>query len=213
MSSNIEAVLTGTLYIVSAASGTGKTSLVEQLLRAEQGIVTSISYTTRPKRPREQDSVHYNFVDEVTFHAMLENGAFLEHARVFDHYYATSEQWVLERLRAGTDVILEIDWQGAQQVRAKIAESIEIFILPPSPSALRARLQQRAQDNPQTIERRMADAVSEMSHFADFDYLVINDDFDTALAELRLIVQAARLRCHIQAQRQRSLLSNLLGEP
>src|SRR5690606_10000269 len=147
----------------------------------------SVSHTTRPMRPGEQDGVHYHFVDVATFQAMVDQGDFLEHARVFDNYYGTSHSTLLERLRAGTDVILEIDWQGARQVRGKIPGSSGIFILPPSRAVLEQRLRARATDSEEVIARRMRDAVAEMSHYDEFDYLVVNDDFNTALEDLRAI--------------------------
>lgn len=200
----------GTLYVISAASGAGKTSLVRALIESETGLMASVSHTTRPSRRGEQDGVHYHFVEEARFQAMLGDKAFLEHALVFDHYYGTSREWVMERLHGGIDVILEIDWQGARQIRASFAESIGIFILPPSRAALEERLRGRGQDSDVIIARRMGDAISEMSHLDEFDYLVINDDFDRALTDLQCIVQAGRLRYAAQVSRYRLLISSLL---
>jgi len=201
----------GTLFIVSAPSGAGKTSLVKALLDSTPGLTVSISHTTRAMRPGERDGVDYHFVDAAGFQAMVSAGAFLEHARVFDNYYGTSVAAVRERLDQGLDVILEIDWQGARQVRRALPEAVSIFVLPPSRAALEQRLRGRGQDSHEIIARRMRDARSESSHFGEYDFLVINDDFDTALAELRAIVQAQRLRQEPQAARYRRLIDELLS--
>lgn len=201
---------TGTLYIISAPSGAGKTSLVKALLESDPGIQVSISHTTRPKRPGEVDGVNYHFVDRERFVEMAGAGAFLEHAEVFGNYYGTSEQWVDETLARGIDVILEIDWQGAQQVR-KLKPCISIFITPPSREELRRRLTSRGQDAADVIERRMSEAASEASHYCEYDYLVINDDFQQALADLQAIVRARRLLTQHQQQRHAELLRDLLS--
>ncbi len=201
----------GTLFIVSAPSGAGKTSLLKALVAADRAIQVSISHTTRPGRPGEQDGVDYHFVSEVEFGRMIEAGAFLEHARVFDNFYGTAETGVRERLASGQDVVLEIDWQGARQVRERMAGAISIFILPPTPQALKERLSARGQDSEEVIARRMRDAKNEMSHYAEFDYLVINEDFERALQELRSIVGAARLREPVQAVRLEAQLRALLA--
>ncbi len=203
--------MSGTLYIVSAASGAGKTTLVKALVESTEDIVVSVSSTTRPKRPGEEDGVHYHFVSPEQFNTMLEQGEFLEHARVFDNQYGTSRSWVDERLAAGLDVILEIDWQGARQVRVRHDENTSIFVLPPSRTELERRLRERGQDSEEIIGRRMRDAVAEMSHCNEFDYIVVNDEFDTALADLTSIVQAQRLRRSAQEVRQQSLLQELLA--
>lgn len=203
--------MTGTLFIVSAPSGAGKTSLLKALVEADRGIQVSISHTTRPSRPGECNGVDYHFVPEADFGRMIEAGAFLEHARVFDNFYGTAEAAVRAQLASGQDVVLEIDWQGARQVRQHIAGAISIFILPPTPEALRERLSTRGQDSAEVIARRMRDAKNEMSHYAEFDYLVINEDFDRALQELRSIVAAARLRQAVQAQRLEARLQALLA--
>ena len=200
----------GTLYIVSAPSGAGKTSLLKALLEDAEGIGLSISHTTRDMRPGEQDGVHYHYVDEATFTQMIADGAFLEHARVFDNYYGTSQAAVMAQLASGQDVILEIDWQGAQQVRKLFPEAVGIFILPPSKSALRERLTDRGQDDTAIIDRRMRDAEAEMSHYLEFDYVVVNDDFDTALAELRAIITSQRLVIFRQQTRLQGLTKELL---
>ena len=200
----------GTLYIISAPSGAGKTSLVKALLDRLAGVVVSVSHTTRAPRPGEGDGVDYHFIDKVAFERLVEAGEFLEHAQVFDNYYGTSRAAVLERLDAGEDVILEIDWQGARQVSAAFPEAVRVFILPPSREALRERLTARGQDSEEVISRRMADAVREMSHYDEYHYLIFNDDFDLALAELEALFRARRLRSDAQQQRYRSQLKGLL---
>ena len=202
---------TGTLYIVSAPSGAGKTSLVKALLDSDARIRVSVSHTTRAMRPGEQDGVKYHFVDHARFSAMIERGEFLEHAQVFDNFYGTSQAWVEETLAAGSDLILEIDWQGAQQVRRLLPQAKSIFILPPTQEALRHRLTNRGQDSGEIIERRMRDAVSEMSHYVEFDYLVINDDFGHALEDLKAIFRANQLLQTPQQMRHGGLLSELLA--
>ena len=204
------ATLPGLLFIVAAPSGAGKTSLVKALLESTPDITVSVSHTTRAMRPGEENGVHYHFTDIPAFEAMRDAGEFLEHAQVFDNYYGTSRAAVQERLQQGRDVILEIDWQGARQVREHFQDSIGIFVLPPSRQALQQRLQGRGQDDEQIITRRMRDAVAEMKHYDEFDYLVINDDFDLALQELRCIVQGQHLQSARQQQKYRSLLDELL---
>ena len=201
----------GTLFTVSAPSGAGKTSLVRALLEAEPGLQVSVSHTTRAMRPGEQDGVNYHFCDREHFSAMLERGEFLEHAEVFGNLYGTSQRFVEEQLAADWDVVLEIDWQGAQQVKRLMPETCAIFVLPPSEEALRERLSQRGQDDEATIERRMAEAVSEMSHYIEGDYLVVNDVFDQALQELQAIVRSQRLRTVAQARRHDQQIRSLLG--
>ncbi|HEY9035778.1 MAG TPA: guanylate kinase [Pseudomonadales bacterium] len=200
----------GNLFIISAPSGAGKTSLVNALLKAEAEVVVSVSHTTRPPRPGEVDGVNYHFVDEATFQRMASEGAFLEHARVFGNHYGTAEASVRAELAAGHDVILEIDWQGAEQIRRQLPDSISIFVLPPSREMLRERLTGRGQDDRSVIDKRMAEAISEMSHYPEADYLVINDQFDTALADLAAIVRARRLTQARQQDAQAALLAKLL---
>jgi len=200
----------GTLYIISAPSGAGKTSLVRELVSDNEHVVVSVSHTTRAMRPGEQDGVDYHFVSKDLFLDMVESSAFLEHARVFDNYYGTSQQHVEQQLLRGHDVILEIDWQGARQVRKLFPDSLSVFILPPSREALKQRLNNRGQDSEETIERRMNDAVNEMSHYAEFDYLLVNDDFDAALHDLRCIFSANRLRQLHQERSLEKLLIDLL---
>ncbi len=201
----------GTLYIVSAPSGAGKTSLVKALLARMDGIRVSVSHTTRPPRPGERDGVDYHFVDRADFERRVEAGDFLEHARVFDNFYGTSRSAVQAQLDAGDDVILEIDWQGARQVRRQFPEAVGVFILPPSLEALRERLTGRGQDPEAVIERRMRDAVSEMAHYDEYDFLVFNDDFETALADLQALFRADRLRLARQAARHADQLAALLA--
>jgi len=201
----------GTLFTVSAPSGAGKTSLVTALVNSLKCLRVSISHTTRPMRPGEQNAVNYHFVDQQRFLTMLEEGAFLEHAQVFRNYYGTSRHWVEDQLSTGIDVILEIDWQGAQQVRRLLPDTVGIFILPPSRKALMQRLNQRGQDQPEVISQRLAAAREEMSHFVEADYLVINDVFDQALDDLKAIVTSQRLSILRQEQKHANLLQDLLS--
>jgi guanylate kinase len=201
----------GTLFIVSAPSGAGKTSLVAKLLEAEPNLHLSISHTTRPRRPKEVAEVNYHFVDKAKFEEMIAADAFLEHASVFGNYYGTSKAAIAEPLAAGQDVLLEIDWQGAALVRKVHPEAVSIFIVPPSQAALRERLQGRAQDDPDVIESRLAEAKTEMAHYEEFDYLVVNDHFDVALEELRAIVLAERCRVSTRAARNSELMKALLA--
>ena len=201
----------GTLYIISAPSGAGKTSLVRELVSNLDDVVVSVSHTTRTMRDGEQDGVDYHFLDKETFLSMVEHSAFLEHARVFDNYYGTSQKHVEQQLLSGKDVILEIDWQGARQVRRLMQESQSVFILPPSREALRERLQNRGQDGEDVIARRMQDAVNEMSHYAEFDYLIVNDDFDQALNELKCVIKVNSLRQIRQEHSLEKLLIELLN--
>ncbi len=201
----------GTLYIVAAPSGAGKTTLVKRLVETTSGVAVSISHTTRPPRPGERDGEHYHFISLVAFEAMIAENAFLEHAQVFGNHYGTSRAAVQAQLASDQDVILEIDWQGARQIRELMPDSLSIFILPPSREALRQRLAGRGQDSAEVIERRMAAALDDLSHYAEFDYLVINDDFATALNALRAILIARRQRRNVQMERQRELLQRLLS--
>ncbi len=200
----------GTLYIVSAPSGAGKTSLLKILLEDADGIGVSVSHTTRAMRPGEQDGVHYHFVDESVFKQMIEQGDFLEYAQVFDHYYGTSQVAVTAQLASGQDVILEIDWQGARQIRTHFADAVGIFILPPSKVALRERLTGRGQDDDAIIARRMQDAEAEMSHYDEFDYVVVNDNFDTAVTDLQAVISSQRLKIERQRVGLQHLLADLL---
>jgi len=202
---------TGTLYVFSAPSGAGKTTLVKALLEQTTDIGVSVSHTTRGPREGEINGKDYNFVSQDEFKSLIEQSAFLEHAQVFDNFYGTSQIWVEQELKAGRDVILEIDWQGAQQIRQQMPEMVSIFILPPSREELLKRLTGRGTDSQEVIDRRMQEAVSEMSHYGEFNYLIINDDFETALQELRSVVVARRQRIAAQSQKQQVLLENLLN--
>lgn len=200
----------GTLYIISAPSGGGKTSLVNALLQDVSNLEVSISHTTRPKRPGEKDGVNYHFVDEAAFTNLINKQAFLEYAKVFENYYGTSRQWVENKLQAGIDIILEIDWQGAQQIRKLLPKSIGVFILPPSLEILAERLRERGQDEETVIARRLAEARIEMSHYQEYQYLVVNDDFTRALVDLKTIIQARHLRLEVQKIKYQDLIENLL---
>ncbi|MDA8866506.1 guanylate kinase [Porticoccaceae bacterium] len=199
----------GTLFIISAPSGAGKTSLVSALLDRLDNLQVSISYTTRKARPGEKDGVNYHFVSCEQFELMVENQQFVEHAKVHSNFYGTSQNWLENSLKQGIDVILEIDWQGAEQVRSKFPRSKSIFILPPSQQALFERLKGRGQDEDAIIKQRVAAAKEEMSHYNDADYLVINDQFEVACQELQTIIQAQR--CEINSQRHEKLLIDLLS--
>ncbi|MBV1919610.1 MAG: guanylate kinase [Pseudomonadales bacterium] len=203
--------MTGTLYVVSAPSGAGKTSLVKALIESSNDLGVSISHTTRPIRPGETNGVNYHFVDVTKFQSLLSQADFLEHAEVFGNYYGTSQSWVNKQLNNGQDVILEIDWQGAQQVRRQIPESIGIFVLPPSQAALEQRLKGRGQDPEDVIQHRLAQAAQEIAHHVEYDYLIINDEFDLALAELKSIIHSQRLCIGPQATRHQTLIQKLLS--
>jgi len=212
MSQAEHGVYTGTLYIIAAPSGAGKTSLVKSLIESDQDIVVSISHTTRAKRPEEEDGINYYFVNRQEFEALITRNAFLEYAEVFSNLYGTSREWVETQLKQGVDVILEIDWQGAQKVKKQFSKYVSIFIIPPTRDSLRHRLVKRAQDNEEIIEQRMVRAAAELSHYHEFDYLVVNDVFEHALFDLRTIIRAQRLLLQKQQHKQRYLLQNLLAE-
>ena len=203
--------MSGTLYIVSAPSGAGKTSLVRQLIQQISNLTLSVSHTTRESRNGESEGVDYHFISPEKFVEMVEGAEFLEHAQVFNHYYGTSEAWVKEQLKSGQDVILEIDWQGATQVRRLMPNARSIFILPPSRAVLEERLRNRGTDSDQVIERRLAEAKKEMSHYSEADYLVINDDFDRALAQLESILLSNRSKIGPQSEIHREKISELLS--
>jgi len=201
--------MSGNLYIVSAPSGAGKTSLVAKLLENDSQIRKSVSYTTRGPRAGEIDGRHYHFVTPETFEKMARSGDFLESALVHTNRYGTSRRWVEEQLAGDTDIVLEIDWQGAAQVRRLMPATISIFILPPSFEALLQRLNSRAQDAPEVIATRLANAREEISHVHDFDYVIINSEFKAAAAELQDIVRAERLRTAHQLARHTALINRL----
>jgi guanylate kinase len=202
--------MAGNLFIVAAPSGGGKTTLVRLLLEREPGIRLSISYTTRPPRPGEQDGREYNFVSVDAFQGMISRGEFLEWAEVHGNYYGTSRTWIGGRLDAGDDVLLEIDWQGAQQVRAQFPEAIGVFVLPPSMAELRRRLTGRGTDSAEVVERRLAAAAAEMRHAGEFDYVIINDRLEQALADLCAVAHAARLTVAAQRARHAELFARMI---
>jgi guanylate kinase len=199
----------GKLIIVSAPSGAGKTSLVAALVADDDSLCVSVSHTTRPKRPKEEDGVNYHFTDEQTFLNMLQEGDFLESAEVYGHRYGTSQKWVNEQLEKGLDVVLEIDWQGAAQVRNLFPESCYIFILPPSLETLTERLRHRAQDDEAIIAKRMEEARTVIQHVCEADYMVVNDEFDVALADIRAILRAQGLTVTAQQYNLAELLTSL----
>lgn len=200
----------GLLFVLSAPSGAGKTSLRNALVADTPGLIASVSHTTRPRRDGEQEGIAYHFMPTDAFAAMVEAGVFLEHAEVFGNRYGTSRTWVEQRLAEGTDVLLEIDWQGARQIRAALPGCISIFVLPPSRGALRERLVGRGSDARATIERRLAEAERDISHWHEYDYVVVNDDFHRALGDLQAIVRACRLKSAQQGVRHRTLIGDLL---
>lgn len=202
--------MSGTLFIIAAASGTGKTSLVKALVADADRLGVSVSHTTRPARPGEVDGVNYHFTTREQFLAEVAAGQFLEHAEVFGNLYGTSRTWVEQQLASDHDVILEIDWQGAQIVRKLMPQALSIFILPPSLKALAERLNGRGTDSNEVIAHRLSEAIADITHYSEFDYLVINDDFATALADLQAIVRAARQSHRAQAARQAELIKRLL---
>ena len=205
------------LFIIAAPSGCGKTSLVEALIKKTKNICVSVSHTTRSPRADEVNGINYHFISIKEFKEMINNNAFVEHAIVFDNHYGSSTKLITEKLDKGIDVILEIDWQGARQVKENMPNAISIFILPPSKKELLARLQQRAQDNDETIKKRMSDAQNQMQHFSEFDYLVINDDFNKALNDLNIIIcrrekafERLSLSLSEQSKKYRKLLKKLI---
>jgi len=203
--------MNGTLYVVSAPSGAGKTSLLKALTEADPLLGVAVSHTTRTSRPGEQNDVHYHFIDQATFDAMVTAGEFLEHANVHGNCYGTSRAAVAKVLASGRDLVLEIDWQGARQVREAMPEATSVFILPPSRDALEHRLRARGQDSEAVIAERVLNALNEMAHHAEYDYLVVNDRFDDALADLAAIFRARRLLAAAQAERHPQLLDQLLA--
>ncbi len=203
----------GTLYIVSAPSGAGKSSLISALIEKNPtyAMKVSVSHTTRGMRPGEQDGVHYHFVQKEQFEELIEQGAFLEHAEVFGNYYGTSRPWIEKNLDKGIDVFLDIDWQGARQIREQMPLAKSIFILPPSNGELERRLNARGQDSEAVIAKRMAEAKSEISHYQEYDYVIINDDFDSALMDFKAILRAERLKQDKQAAKYKGMLDALLA--
>ena len=204
------AYMRGSLFIISAPSGAGKTSLVKALVEKDGNLRASVSHTTRSPRPGEKEGSNYHFVKKSFFDKMVNQGEFLESAQVFDHFYGTSKFWVQSQLKAGTDVVLEIDWQGANQIKERMPLACAIFILPPSKNALQERLMSRGQDNSEVIQRRMDQAANEMSHFESSDYLVLNRNFEEALNELEVIVKAQRLKTVKRSKNLGNILSEML---
>jgi guanylate kinase len=209
---NARSVRRGSLFVIAAPSGAGKTSLVKAVLERDPSLRVSISHTTRRQRPSEVPGQHYHFIDVDEFKRLRDAGEFLEHAQVFDNFYGTGRAQVEALRQAGHDVILEIDWQGAQQVRKAQPDCKTVFILPPSRAALEARLRNRKTDSEQVIERRLRDAVADMSHFAEFDYVIVNDDFTVALGELCAIVEGHRKNRDLPKHDHSQLLAELLQE-
>ncbi|WP_069211983.1 guanylate kinase [Vibrio anguillarum] len=204
----------GTLYIVSAPSGAGKSSLISAMLETNPtyAMKVSVSHTTRGMRQGEQDGVHYHFVQKELFEELITKGEFLEHAEVFGNYYGTSKVWIKNNLNKGIDVFLDIDWQGARQIRDKMPDAKSVFILPPSKEELERRLNARGQDSEAVIAKRMNEAQAEISHYTEYDYVIINDDFDVALMDFRAILRAERLKQDKQAAKYNSMLNALLAE-
>lgn len=200
----------GNLFVITAPSGAGKTSLVRALLEADSQAMLSVSYTTRPMRPGEVDGKDYHFVSREAFEAMLDKGDFLESAEVYGNYYGTSQPWLEGAMHSGNDVILEIDWQGAAQVRKLFPQAVGVFILPPSVGVLRQRLKGRGQDSDEVIARRVAAAKEDMSHVNEFDYVIINNQFDVALQDLLAVFRAERLRLDRQMARHAAMISELI---
>ncbi len=204
----------GTLYIVSAPSGAGKSSLISALLEKNPtyAMKVSVSHTTRDSRPGEENGVHYNFVSKDQFKALIEEDAFLEYAEVFGNFYGTSRPWIEDNLDKGIDVFLDIDWQGARQIREQMPQARSIFILPPSRIELERRLNARGQDSEEVIAKRMSEARSEISHYNEYDYVVVNDDFDAAVMDMKAILRAERLRQDKQTEKHAVMLNGLLAE-
>jgi len=204
----------GTLYIVSAPSGAGKSSLINALLETNPtyDMKVSVSHTTRGMRPGEEHGVHYNFISVEEFTDLADKGSFLEHAEVFGNYYGTSRPWIEEQLNKGIDVFLDIDWQGARQIRKQMPAAKSLFILPPSKEELERRLNTRGQDSEAVIARRMQEARSEISHYNEYDYVIVNDDFDAALMDFKSIIRAERLKQDKQTAKYNSMLNALLAE-
>jgi guanylate kinase len=201
----------GNLYVAAAPSGTGKTTLVKVLVESLPNIAVSISYTTRPRRPNEQQGLNYHFVDKGIFEDMIARGDFLEYAVVFDHLYGTSKVWVEETLARGIDVILEIDWQGQQQIKRLFPDMISIFILPPSLAALKERLTKRGQDQSDVIEKRLADVSEAVLHVDEFQYMVVNDELAHAMYDLQAIIKAGGLLARRQKVKYTGLINELVG--
>ena len=204
----------GTLYIVSAPSGAGKSSLISALLKdnPRYDVKVSVSHTTRATRPGEENGIHYHFISVDEFKALIEQDSFLEHAEVFGNFYGTSRLWIEEMLAKGVDIFLDIDWQGAQQIRQQMPKAKSIFILPPSKEELERRLNARGQDADEVIAKRMEEARSEISHYNEYDYVIVNDDFDVALMDMKAILRAERMKQDKQASKYHDMLDRLLAQ-
>ncbi len=204
----------GTLYIVSAPSGAGKSSLISALIETNPiyDMKVSISHTTRDMRPGEEDGTHYHFIQKEQFKSLIQENAFLEYAEVFGNYYGTSKEWIEQNLDKGIDIFLDIDWQGARQIRQQMPQAKSIFILPPSNGELERRLNIRGQDSNEVIAKRMSEAKSEMSHYDEYDYMIVNDDFDASLMDFKAIIRAERLKQDKQATKYSGMLNALLAE-
>ncbi len=213
MSSEREARDCGALFVVSAPSGAGKTTLVKALTERDANVAISVSHTTRPRRRGERNGVDYHFVDVPQFRRLIEADAFLEHACVFGHLYGTSQESVHRELDAGRDVVLEIDWQGARQIRKRVPDAVSIFVVPPSRDSLRRRLEARGQDSSGVIAQRMRNVVADLSHFDEFDYLIVNDSIERAADDLVSIARARRLSSARQIRAHRRLIDDLIGAP
>jgi guanylate kinase len=201
--------MTGNLFVIGAPSGAGKTSLVDALLKHDQQLILSISNTTRAQRPGEQNGVHYNFVSTDEFKQLIAQNALLEYANVYDNYYGTSKIWVMEQLQSGKDVVLEIDWQGAEQIKKLYPSAVMIFVFPPSRAILEERLKKRGQDSAEVIAKRLSAASVDIAHSVNFDYWVLNQDFNVALGDLQAIIHAQRLRQNQQQEKYQTLLAKL----
>ncbi len=201
----------GQLFVIAAASGVGKTTLVNEILHRINDISLSVSHTSRPRRSKEIDGVHYNFVKKEEFEQMIAHGDFIEHANVYDNFYGTSKKWLEKVLNSGQDIILELDWQGNLQIRNLYPEAVSIFILPPSLDDLRKRLESRAEDKKDIIEKRLHQACQDISHYVDFDYLVVNDDFERAVADIEAVINATRLKLDSQRIKLGEMLKTLLA--
>jgi guanylate kinase len=201
----------GTLFTVAAPSGTGKTSLVKALVSSIESLTVSVSYTTRPCRPGEENGVNYHFVSDGEFAELVEKGAFLEHAKVFGYHYGTSAEWVEAALQQGKDIILEIDWQGVTQIKQLFPRSVRIFILPPSIEALKERLATRGQDEIEVINHRVAKAKGEIAHYAESDFLVVNDDFELTLEALKMVIESRKLPTLQDKEKNQTLAKQLIS--
>lgn len=211
MQGNVKSQVKGRLIVVCAPSGAGKTTLVDALLQAMPNLKLSISHTTRPIRPGEQDGINYYFVTETDFKKLLDARDFLEYAKVYDNYYGTSKVWVEEQLKQGSDIILELDWQGAQQIKAMYHNKATfIYILPPSLDGLQERLKKRGQDKPEIIEKRLSKAKEDIAHYNEFDYLIVNDNLTSATEQLISIITSLSLTIDVQKLKLKNLLHKLL---